>query len=452
MTPQAVAAPENILVDWDARTDKGGREDNQDAVRTVPRNHAGIAQRGWLLVVCDGVGGEAGGHLASTKAADAALQAYYEEGHGDAPRVWLDAAAKRAHLAVLREATTDSALRRMSTTLVAVAVVNGKAYVAHVGDSRAYLVRNGSLIQLTRDHKNEATNSITRSLGAGANHDAEFLAEPVTLTEGDRLLLCSDGVYSAVDEATLVDVLARHPRAIDAANALLTTSVQRRTDDNVTAAVLNFGEVPNVQRASTIAPSARRIGPWVGVGVLIGLLAAVVALLQPRLSDVSSARPTPLPSALAQVAASRTPAPQSGVEAAEPTDLPTVAPILEQTQQAVVTRIAATRAAQAAAQAATQIAAAKTRAAIPTATAPPTPTPVPLPTPAPAQPPELPESPTTQPPPQPTSPPAATEAPTQVPATAVPTSAPTQPPPPPTAQPTQAAPPTAIPVEPTPIP
>ena len=352
-----------ISVQWDAHTDKGGREDNQDSVRVVSPGHAGIAERGWFVVVCDGVGGEAGGQIASAKAADAALQAYYDDTHGHSPRTWLDAAVKRAHLAVLREATTDSALRRMSTTLVAAAVLDGKAYIAHVGDSRAYLAQAASktLIPLTRDHKNEATNSITRSLGAGANHDAEFLAEPVSLAIGDRLLLCTEGVYGVLDDATMANILACHSQPADAANAIVATSIQHHTDDNVTAAVLNFGEVASTVAHTSNAPSAQR--KWLWALVPIGLAAVGLALLAPRLRGVSSPVSTPDATTLFL-----TPT-QLGTEglaalAATPTVQQTLAPILELTQQAQQTSISATRAAVAA----TQAAAAKTRAARPTAT------------------------------------------------------------------------------------
>ncbi len=428
------AAATPIKIDWDARTDKGGRDDNQDAVRLVSPNHPGIAERGWLLVVCDGVGGEAGGHLASAKAADAALQAYYDDTHGKTPFDWLNAAVKRAHLAVLREATRDSALRRMSTTLVAAAVLDNQAYIAHVGDSRAYLLRGetGALSALTRDHKNEATNSITRSLGAGANHDAE-LSEPITLLPGDRLMLCSDGVYGVLDDATLAHILACNAGANNAAQVLLAAALRAQTDDNVTAAVLNFGE-PRVSRAATPARAGPTSKKWAWVAGLMALAAVLLALVLPRLSRVTTPTPpTGVATALVSPRATTAAASAAGL-AATATAPPTAAPILEQTQQAQITQVAATRAAQIAAQ----VAAAKTRAARATATPAPTPAPTAAPTAQPAEP-RAPE-----PPPQPTSPQQPTTAPTQAP-TPAPTQAqaatpvPTQPPPQPT----------PIPIEPT---
>jgi PPM family protein phosphatase len=424
-----------VKIDYDARTDKGGRDDNQDAVRLVSPNHLGIAERGWLLVVCDGVGGEAGGHLASAKAADAALLAYYDDTHGKTPFDWLNAAVKRAHLAVLREATHDSALRRMSTTLVAAAVLDNQAYIAHVGDSRAYLLRGatGALNLLTRDHKNEATNSITRSLGAGANHDAE-LSEAVSLLPGDRLMLCSDGVYGVLDDAALAHILACNAGANDAAQALLAAALRAHTDDNVTVAVLNFGE-SRVFRSGEISLAGPSSKKWAWAVGLMGFAAVLLALALPRLNRVTTPTPPTLVATALALPRAATPALDVAGLVATVTSPPTAAPILEQTQQAQITQAAATRAAQIAAQ----VAAAKTRAARATATLAPTPAPTDAPTAQPAEP-SAPEPPSQSPSPQqPTA--APTRAPTQVPTSVPPpaaTSVPTQPPPQPTPIPIEA--------------
>jgi|GEM_PF-772149 len=332
-----------VSVNWGARTAEGGRAENQDAVRIVTPGHPGIAERGWLMVVCDGVGGEVGGHIAAVAAADAAIQAYYDDVRGDTPRAWLDAAVKRAHLAVLREATKDNKLRRMSTTLVAASVFDNKAYVAHAGDSRAYLARGYgaamTFTRLTHDHRDDATNSVTRSLGSGANHDAEFLAEPIALQPGDRLMLCTDGVYGVLDDAALRDILAKHYRADDAASALLAAAMERQTDDNITAAVLNYGEQPGV-------PGGARKRKLRGLGVtMIGLLILAGALFTFRATYGAKTAPTPRASPRttplgAPSAAGQTVKPNA-VESAEPDwqwseehAHPTIAPILEQTQQA----------------------------------------------------------------------------------------------------------------------
>ena len=159
-----------------------------------------------------GVGGELGGRDASEAAATVARSAYYSV-PGDDPGAWLVGAISEAHKAV-KERAVSTGFTGMATTIVMAAVQGGRLYMAHVGDSRAYLLRNGRLDALTRDHSwvnaqagmfgseremRESTmrNVITRSLGSASNNTPD-VAAPMALMTGDRVMLCTDGLHGVV--------------------------------------------------------------------------------------------------------------------------------------------------------------------------------------------------------------------------------------------------------------
>ena len=178
----------NLPMIWKDATDPGPRPDNQDRVLTTQPGDPLIDKRGVVLVVCDGVGGELGGRDASEAAATVARSAYYSV-PGDDPGAWLVGAISEAHKAV-KERAVATGFTGMATTIVMAAVHGGRLYMAHVGDSRAYLLRNGRLEALTRDHswvneqagmfgseremrESNMRNVITRSLGSAPNNTPE---------------------------------------------------------------------------------------------------------------------------------------------------------------------------------------------------------------------------------------------------------------------------------------
>jgi serine/threonine protein phosphatase PrpC len=263
------------VLDWASATDKGPRRDNQDRVLLVDRDEADIDRRGALLVLCDGVGGEEGGHVAAEIASAEAQRVFYSESLADTPML-LRLALDRAWLAVKNESLKSAQHARMATTCVAAAIHQGVAYIAWVGDSRAYVLRNGKLRQLTDDHSyvnqqiklgvitpDEAKRSqyrgvLTRSLAAMADHTPEVVSE--TLQTGDRVLLCSDGLHSVVDDATIEQTFSHTREAEASARELVAIALKRKTGDNVTVAVLNYGvgvaaPVTATMRAAT-APAA----------------------------------------------------------------------------------------------------------------------------------------------------------------------------------------------------
>lgn len=204
-----------------AKTDKGlVRENNQDAyaVGELPGEVA------WA-VVCDGMGGAAGGNIASALAvkviSDKITSSYNEKMRDSSIKNLLDSAIAAANIEVYDMAYSRPDLKGMGTTVVAVVVRNNVAYIAHAGDSRAYLVNENGVEQITVDHslvqnlvdrgeitKEEAEhhpnkNVITRALGVDKRIDVDF--SEVDLYENETLILCTDGLSNCVNNSELAE-------------------------------------------------------------------------------------------------------------------------------------------------------------------------------------------------------------------------------------------------------
>jgi serine/threonine protein phosphatase PrpC len=168
-----------------------------------------------------------------------------------------------AHHAIVAEAARDEAKAGMGTTLVAGLIVGGDAVFAHAGDSRAYLVRDGISMQLTEDHtllsrllaagidvdvSGEGArfrSMLTNALGIGSECRVSIFVVP--LADGDRILLCSDGISEYVPENEIGDVLTKQPSPARSAQKLVELALERGGADNATAVVLRVleaGETP----------------------------------------------------------------------------------------------------------------------------------------------------------------------------------------------------------------
>lgn len=235
-----------------AKTDVGKvRDENQDAYAV------GQLPDGAFAVVCDGMGGAAGGQIASTTAAEVFSSAFpsaYESftGEQSLKRLLTDLADK-ANGAVYDLSLRNPALKGMGTTIVAVVIADECISVIHAGDSRAYLLREGELTQLTRDHSmvqmlvdngyiseeqaehHRYKNIITRALGTDETVAFDFADYPAK--SQDMILLCSDGLtnYLSLDEIKHIllqeDFDSTAPALVEAANA-------NGGGDNITAVVL----------------------------------------------------------------------------------------------------------------------------------------------------------------------------------------------------------------------
>jgi protein phosphatase len=244
-----------MIVEVKSATDLGQkRAQNEDSHgEWIPAAAEERRRRGVLLVVADGMGGSRAGEVASRLAAETVLR-YYREASGDDPLEDLHHAVEAANRIVHHEGTAHPELTGMGTTCTAVVLRGADAYIAHVGDSRAYLVQDGTIRQLTRDHSLVAQlvrdgqltpdqakvdprrNVVTRSVGVGPHVEIDADFEPGILRPGDTLLVCSDGLHGVVSDEELKDT-ASAPDLEQACRDAITLANRRGGPDNITVVV-----------------------------------------------------------------------------------------------------------------------------------------------------------------------------------------------------------------------
>lgn len=250
----ADAAPKpRLVVRAVLRTDVGlVRSENQDfGIYTTPEEEVESHPAGRLLVVADGMGGHRGGATASRLAGETVKAQFLGSETTDIPTA-LREALTRANARIFSEAQSNPDLRGMGTTTSALAVRNGDAWYAHVGDSRIYMVRSGEIRQLTDDHSLVASmvregllttkeaethprrNVLQRSMGVAEDVEIDIRG-PYELHDGDVFILCSDGLHGVVKEEELLDV-AKLPIE-EAADEFLRRALDRGAPDNVTVIV-----------------------------------------------------------------------------------------------------------------------------------------------------------------------------------------------------------------------
>lgn len=210
-----------------------------------------------LLVVADGVGGEAGGDVASSAAVDAVASAFEFRAADTAAA--LASAMRTANDAVLRVAE-ERAMPNAASTMVAAAARGKHLAVANLGDSRAYLVRDGAARQVTADHAGATANSITRFLGDPRGVAPDVFVE--VLRRRDRLVLCSDGLTRHVSAEEIAKLSRDRPDR--AAKALVDLANERGGEDNVTVVIY--------------APTWRSFAPRLRVVLLLALILVAVIM------------------------------------------------------------------------------------------------------------------------------------------------------------------------------
>ena len=262
------------MLKFHARTDVGlKRKHNEDSLLA--------AEEFGVFVVADGVGGRKAGELASAITVNtfqsyapqlkAAVDAFASDSHRESRNGVLQLLDQAANAASRRvyEAATATGRQGMTTTLVAAVIGGGAAFVVHVGDSRAYLVRNKELRQLTEDHSmvNElirtgamtpadaATsryrNVITRAVGLYPNVRTDTLH--IELLDGDRLLLCSDGLTDMVDGVGILELMSQ-TNLTHSVDALIQIALDNGGRDNVTVIAI---EPEAILEAEAVAARAR---------------------------------------------------------------------------------------------------------------------------------------------------------------------------------------------------
>ena len=247
------------------------RELNEDSGTYVqPDDPELLRKKGVLIVVADGMGGHSAGEVASGLAVDVITRAYYEDG-GD-PRSALERAFHEANDAIYRAAEKDASRNGMGTTCTALVLQNGTAISAHVGDSRLYLVREGSIYLMTEDHSavmemvkaglitleqarhHPEKNVILRAMGSHAEVEVTTWQEPFPVRAGDRFLLCSDGLYDLVEDDEIKRiVMLSAPLA--ACENLIALAKERGGHDNITVGIV--GLKPEGEAGASPVPETR---------------------------------------------------------------------------------------------------------------------------------------------------------------------------------------------------
>jgi PPM family protein phosphatase len=234
------------ILEQAGRTDRGRqRSANEDALVLSPP----------FFAVADGMGGAKAGEVASSLAAES----FQEQPVDDVPpERWLERVARDANRKIHELASRDASRRGMGTTLTAAMVQGDEVGIGHVGDSRAYRLRDGQLEQLTRDHslvaelersgqispeaaeQHPQRSIITRALGP--EPDVEVDTYTVRAREGDVFLICSDGLTSMVSDDDVAAILRGSPSLEEAADGLVRAANQSGGKDNITVVLFRIGE------------------------------------------------------------------------------------------------------------------------------------------------------------------------------------------------------------------
>ncbi|TMC89284.1 MAG: Stp1/IreP family PP2C-type Ser/Thr phosphatase, partial [Chloroflexi bacterium] len=210
-------ATKQLRLDVAQLTDVGRkREHNEDNMAyVIPKDPQVMAKKGALFIVADGMGGHAAGEVASEIAVDTVSNMYYQD-DSDEVATSLLRAIKRANALIHQRAAENMLRSGMGTTCVAAVLRGNMAYIANVGDSRAYIVRGGQVKQVSQDHSwvaeqvraglltedqartHAQRNVITRCLGTQADVEIDVFPEPIE--ENDALVLCTDGLSGLVTD------------------------------------------------------------------------------------------------------------------------------------------------------------------------------------------------------------------------------------------------------------
>ena len=252
---------------------------NQDALLTnIPAYQLPepTGEAGYSMIVADGMGGMAAGEVASRLAITTAMKLVHRSpkwgfkiNPKEARELFdrINCYIREINETLAERGHADPRLFGMGTTLTAAFSVGVNLFIIHLGDSRAYLYRNGELLRLTRDHtmaqamadagyiapedvsRHVRRNTLTNYLG-GRHGKVKADLRWLRLIDGDRLLLCTDGLSEMVDDRSIARILHEHDQPSDGAQALLDEALERGGKDNVTVVVARY-EIPRPSVSST---------------------------------------------------------------------------------------------------------------------------------------------------------------------------------------------------------
>ncbi|MGA8221565.1 MAG: Stp1/IreP family PP2C-type Ser/Thr phosphatase [Candidatus Acidiferrales bacterium] len=233
------------------------RTENEDNFcYAEPEQDDELLKRGRLVVVADGMGGHEGGQVASSLAVDA-VRDFFLNGSISDPADSLVASYQAAHQAIHQCAHDHPELTGMGTTCTSAVLRDGQLIYGHVGDSRLYLMRKDAITRLTHDHSyvqqmvdkglisaeeaktHPSRNILTSALGSDSPVEAEFAEAPISLQQGDILLLCTDGLHGLVSDEEMLALAKRNPPR-EACKELVEMAKARGGFDNITVQILRY--------------------------------------------------------------------------------------------------------------------------------------------------------------------------------------------------------------------
>jgi PPM family protein phosphatase len=244
------------------------RDSNEDYLdHLAPAAPDEAQSHGWLFTLADGVGGHQHGEVASRMAVEHVVNGFRNAPQAESHKTLLSRLVQTANAAVYQAGSRQAGSRagqgaRMATTLVACALRFDRAVVAHVGDSRCYLIRRGQTSALTRDHtlpaeqarlgiltardasQSLAGNMLTRSIGNDLIVAVET-SEHLVFAD-DILILCSDGLHGAIAEDELAGIVSGHNDLKEVAEAMIALANERDGSDNVSVQLIRVLSVERV--------------------------------------------------------------------------------------------------------------------------------------------------------------------------------------------------------------
>lgn len=239
------------------------RDHNEDYLGRYAPLTSADKRRGWLFVLADGVGGQESGEVASMTAVESVVSEFEKSPLHEALTTVLPKLVQQAnHRVYLAGAGRRAGAAAIATTLVACAVRFDRATIAHVGDSRCYLIRRGEVTQLTRDHTwvndqvrmglmtaKQATTATTRNVLSRCLGNDLFVNVDVSdhlLLPGDVLLQCTDGLYNSVTPADMANAIHRTQPLQPAAESLVALANERDGGDNISIQLIRILAVERV--------------------------------------------------------------------------------------------------------------------------------------------------------------------------------------------------------------
>ena len=316
------------------------RTNNEDYAGFLePSNRQALKESGALYVVADGLGGHEFGERASQYAVRMLLNEYYRSSPAEPPAERLSRIIQQINRDLYNQAQRSLAPgQKMATTIVAGVVRKGLLQVAHVGDSRAYLIRQGQVAQLTQDHsivgemvragaiteeqaqQSKYRNRLSRSVGGAAEVKVDVSA-PILLQAGDMLVLCTDGLTQYVTGREIAAICAEGGTPQEIARRLVGLANQRGGADNITVSVTHYKE----KLPAAFSPAVR----WAALGALTVLLVSALILFGWALGS-GRLLPSPTATLTSSPTATLTPLPSPSLTLTL-TPQPSAAPTLEVT-------------------------------------------------------------------------------------------------------------------------